>query len=260
MRTFKLTVAYEGTHYCGWQVQPQQHTIQSELQKALETLVGQPIDVVGSGRTDSGVHALGQVVSCSLPWKSTSTSLGLALNTKLPSDITVIEAVEAVSGFHAIRDASRKCYRYQLQVGGASSPFERRYRWRLKRQLDLDRMQAAAKLLIGDHDFAAFQAAGSDRKSTCRTVYSCSVYRQSVQDCVNADKLAIEVEANGFLYNMVRNIVGSLVEVGSGKEEVDWISAILRSKDRSIAGPTAPPHGLFLLSVGYPESIYLQSD
>ncbi|MGB1925827.1 MAG: tRNA pseudouridine(38-40) synthase TruA, partial [Rubripirellula sp.] len=199
MRTFKLTVAYEGTRYFGWQVQPNQPTVQAQLQKAIQEVVSQPISVVGSGRTDSGVHALGQVVSCCLPWKSSESSLGLALNTKLPPDITVCESVEVVDGFHAIHDAVRKCYRYQLQTMGHSSPFERRYRWRLRKHLDLDLMQEAANLLVGEKDFAAFQAAGSERKSTVRNVLSCSVFRQAGSDYGDADRIAIEIEANGFL-------------------------------------------------------------
>jgi len=260
MRTFKLTLAYDGTSYFGWQVQPKRPTIQSELQKAIATIVSQPVSVVGSGRTDTGVHAIGQVASCVVPWKSSGRNFGLALNTKLPLDITVTESVEVAHGFHAIRDAERKRYRYQLQMGGFDSPFERRFRWRLKQPLSLQLMQQAAKRLVGEHDFVSFQAAGSERATTVRTIFECVVYPQRASDYCDGLLLAIEIEANGFLYNMVRNIVGSLVEVGLRRKEVDWISSVLEAKDRTKAGPTAPAHGLFLVRVKYPPSIQLESD
>lgn len=257
LRAFKLTVAYEGTNYFGWQVQPNKPTIQGKLQEAIQAVTSTSVAVVGSGRTDTGVHALGQVVSCRLPWRGSAQQLGLALNTKLPSDITIRESVESVQGFHAIRDAIRKRYRYQLQVGGVVSPFERRYRWRVKTSINFQRMQDAAELFVGQHDFASFQAAGAERLSTVRTIFDCSILRQSRQDNCDGELVAVEIEANGFLYNMVRNIVGSLVEVGSGKRDKEWLQSVFVAKDRSKAGPTAPAHGLCLLRVDYPKEILL---
>ena len=257
MKTYHLTVSYEGTHYFGWQIQPNRPTIQGHLQEAIKKVVNQPINVVGSGRTDSGVHAVGQVVSCRLPWTSAATQLAKALNTKLPSDITVRDSVEVVSGFHAIRDSLRKRYRYQIQIGEVPSPFERRFRWLLRNSLDLSAMQEAARTLEGRQDFASFQASGADRGSTVRSIFECTVKCQSKNDLAEGMMIAIEVEADGFLYNMVRNIVGSLVQIGSGKEQVQWIKTVLAARDRTKAGPTAPPHGLFLMSVDYPKEIYL---
>jgi len=257
LRTFKLTVAYEGTNYFGWQVQPNKPTIQGKLQQAIQAITSMSVSVVGSGRTDAGVHALGQVVSCRLPWRGSAEQLGLALNTKLPADITIRESVESVEGFHAIRDAIRKRYRYQLQLGGAVSPFERRYRWHVKTALDFGRMHDAAPLFLGEHDFASFQAAGAERLSTVRTIFDCSVLRQAQSGDHDGDLIAIEIEADGFLYNMVRNIVGSMVEVGSGKRDKQWLHSVFAARNRSKAGPTAPAHGLCLLRVDYPKEIHL---
>ncbi|MDB4338583.1 tRNA pseudouridine(38-40) synthase TruA [Rubripirellula sp.] len=252
-RTFKLTIAYEGTRYSGWQVQPGEATIQGALQEALSAVSNEPVSVIGSGRTDAGVHAIGQVVSCRLNFSGDPERLSLALNTKLPEDIVVRDSKVIQDDFHAIRDAARKRYRYQLQVGGVSSPFQRRYRWRLRKSISVNRMCEAAKYIVGEKDFASFQATGAERKTTIRTVYACDVFEQSYLESSEGVSVAIEIEANGFLYNMVRNIVGSLVEVGSGKQKPEWIQSILDAKDRSIAGPTAPPHGLFLLRVDYPD-------
>ena len=256
LRTYKLLVAYEGTDYSGWQIQPCKRTIQGELQEALCEIAGEPISVMGSGRTDAGVHAMGQIASCRLRWPSSPGQLAMALNTKLPPDIVVRESVEVVDDFHPIRDALRKRYRYQLQIGGYASPFERRFRWRLKRRVVTEDMQMAAGMLVGEHDFASFQATGADRKSTVRTVFDCDVFTQFEDRESDLEMLAIEVEADGFLYNMVRNIVGSLVQIGYGKQDPTWLQEVLAARDRSIAGPTAPAHGLFLMQVDYSNEIY----
>jgi tRNA pseudouridine38-40 synthase len=252
-RTFKITVAYDGTDFAGWQVQPDLPTIQSELQSALKTIVGQEVTVVGSGRTDSGVHAIGQVASFEIEhWNHSADQLVKAINTKLPPSIVVTHGTEVASGFHAIRDAISKRYRYQIQTDGPSDPFCLRDRWRLRCDVDINAMSAAAKHFVGQHDFASFQATGADRKSTIRTIHQCVLVRQSDFTGLRTF-IAIEVEANGFLYNMVRNIVGTLIEVGRGKHPPDWISEVLAAKNRSLAGSTAPAHGLILLWVNYGE-------
>jgi tRNA pseudouridine38-40 synthase len=252
LRSFKLTVAYDGTEFSGWQVQPGQPTIQGMLQRALKQVTGgADIQVVGSGRTDSGVHALAQVASCTLPWREEAARLASALNANLPSEIVVLAAVDAPQEFHAIRDAVGKRYRYQLQIGGVRDPFEHRYRWMLNRDLNVDRMRMAAERFVGVHDFASFQAAGSDRKTTVREVRACDLIVQQPGTPSEATHLAIEVEANGFLYNMVRNIVGTLVHVGRDKELPEWIDSVMAACNRDLAGPTAPAHGLFLLRVDY---------
>lgn len=251
LRTFKLTIAYDGTDFAGWQVQPGRPTIQGMLQQAFRVITGNDVQVVGSGRTDSGVHAIAQVASCRVSWRAESDKLVSALNANLPDTILVRHAAEAPNGFHAIRDAIGKRYRYQLQIGGSRNPFGFRHRWRLTGKLDLEQMRSAAARIVGRHDFASFQASGSDRKTTVRNVRACELITQQADTCDNGLHVAIEVEADGFLYNMVRNIVGSLVEVGRGKYQPDWIEHVIAQRDRALAGPTAPPHGLFLLRVDY---------
>ena len=250
-RTFKLTLAYDGTDYAGWQVQPGQKTIQGNLQRALRQILGHDVHVIGSGRTDSGVHAIAQVASLSIPsWRHDAESLGRALNAHLPESIVVTEAVDAPEGFHAIRDAVSKRYRYQLQVGGIRDAFDFRYRWYLKGPLNMNAMKSAAKLFMGTHDFASFQATGSDRKTTIREIRGCEVIHQS-SDRPGRLHVAIEVEANGFLYNMVRNIAGTIVEVGLGKCSPESIQSMLAARNRDVAGQTAPAHALFLVRVDY---------
>ncbi|MGI9471890.1 MAG: tRNA pseudouridine(38-40) synthase TruA [Rubripirellula sp.] len=252
-RTFKLTVAYDGTEFAGWQVQPGQPTIQGSLQDAFLKLTGERVQVIGSGRTDAGVHAIAQVASCQASWRDPAERLVRALNSQLPDTIAVTDARDAASGFHAIRDASRKRYRYQLQIGGVRDPFEYPYRWHLHGKIDLEAVRTAAQRFIGCHDFQSFQASGSDRKTTVRNVYACELFEQTT-GVAEASHLAIEVEADGFLYNMVRNIVGTLVEVGRGKQSPQWIDDVLAACDRDVAGPTAPAHGLFLFRVDYPDA------
>lgn len=260
-RSFQLVIAYDGTNYAGWQIQPGKLTIQGMLERALARITRERVPITGSGRTDAGVHALGQVASCRLPqWRATSGDLRAAMNTHLPPDISVLQVRDAPDDFHAIRDCTGKRYRYQIQVGGVRRAFDFRYRWHVRGPLDLEAMRGAARLLEGTHDFASFQAAGSDRKTTVRTVRECVVEQRPSEtggattdgeEYAWGDDLVVEIEADGFLYNMVRNIVGTLVEVGRGKEGVDWVSSVLLAKDRTVAGPTAPPQGLFLQRVDY---------
>lgn len=255
-RSFKLTVCYDGTNYSGWQVQPQQKTIQQTLQHALTAVTGEAVTVVGSGRTDAGVHALGQAASCTIErWRASASDLMRALNANLPDCILVREAIDMPAGFHAIRDAIGKRYRYQLQAGGLRDVFEYRYRWKVHQPLDIAAMRLAAARFVGRHDFASFQASGADpKKSTTRHVRACDVIEQPTTSD-DALHLLVEVEADGFLYNMVRNIVGTLVDVGRGKQTPDWIAQVIEAKNRCVAGPTAPPHGLFLVRVDYPEHL-----
>lgn len=280
LRTFKMTLAYDGTHYAGWQVQPNRETIQGMLEKAIGKICHERTRVTGSGRTDSGVHALAQVASFSLKsWRASPESLMRALNSKLPPDICIGDLVESRVDFHAIRDAIGKRYRYQLQIGGARNVFEHRYHWHISSPIDVAAMRKAIESLRGQHDFASFQAAGSYRNTTIRHVRDLVI--QQVSDFAydyfpdrnkphlsqatsqingragqgrgegDALRVAIEIEADGFLYNMVRNIVGTLVEIGLGKHPAEWASEVLAARDRKTAGPTAPPQGLFLLWVQY---------
>ncbi len=248
MRSYRMNVAYDGTAYCGWQVQPGEATVQEMIERALQRIIGSSIRVVASGRTDSGVHARGQVVSFSCDTNLEPTILCRALDANTPDDIC-IEQVSAVPfGFHAIRDAISKRYRYVIQNGPDRDLFLRAYSWYIPSILDVLAMQRAARLLVGRHDFSSFEAAGAPRKSSVRTVHELRVERIN---STTSPRIIIEIEANGFLYNMVRNIVGSLVLVGRGKKTDEWLAKVLAATDRTKAGPTAPARGLTLWNVRY---------
>lgn len=253
LRTFKLTIAYDGTEYSGWQVQPGEATIQGTLQDALAQISPAPVQVIGSGRTDSGVHAIAQAASCRLAWRDPANRLAKALNSHLPETIVVTNAVDAPDDFHAIRDATGKRYRYKLQIGGIRDPFGYRYHWHIRGTLAIEPMRAAAERFVGRFDFASFQAAGSDRKTTVRNLRRCDLITQRRDEPDRID-MSIDVEADGFLYNMVRNIVGTLVEVGRCKQPPQWIDEVIAARDRDAAGPTAPAHGLFLHHVDYDDT------
>ena len=245
MRSLKLTLSYDGTDYAGWQIQSNLSTIQGELEKAISTITGESIRVVGSGRTDAGVHALGQVASFAVDSSLECDAWSRALNANLPDDINVLRVEDAADGFHAIRDAVSKRYRYVIRDNGVRDVFTRRYYWRYPQGLDVGRMREAASVLVGQHDYASFQSSGAERGSTVRTVYKLTIQRD------DTEMIAFEVEADGFLYNMVRAIVGTLVEVGRGSRTVGWPADVLADCDRRAGGPTAPPQGLFLVHVDY---------
>lgn len=248
MRSLKLLLAYDGTSYCGWQVQARDPSIQAALERALKAVTGEETRATASGRTDAGVHALGQVVSLATKSQHTVAVLQRALNANLPDDIRVLQVTEALSGFHAIRDAVSKRYRYVIQDGGVPDVFARRYCWHLPTKLDDEAMGMAASRLVGKHDFASFQAAGSERATTVRTIHEFTVGRRRSP---LAEQTVIEVSADGFLYNMVRNLVGTLVDVGRGVQSPDWPVQVLAARDRKQAGATAPARGLFLVGVEY---------
>ncbi|MCC7083917.1 MAG: tRNA pseudouridine(38-40) synthase TruA [Pirellulales bacterium] len=263
-RTLKLTIAYDGTDYAGWQVQAGQPSLQAEFQKTLQQIVGQRTHVAASGRTDAGVHALGQVVSFETDSDLSVETFQRALNAHLPRDIVVIAAEEAPPGFHARRDAVRKRYRYILQDSRVRDVCRLRYAHHLYKRLDVAAMQQAAAILVGMHDFASFESAGSRRTTTVRTINELTVRRGDSRENEFAaeqggrtkypnlaDIVVIEVEADGFLYNMVRNIVGTLIEVGQGRAGEEWVANVLAARDRRQAGQTAPPQGLFLVQVDY---------
>ncbi len=248
MRSLKLTIAYEGTNYAGWQLQLNGISIQQVLETAWYTVTAETRRITASGRTDSGVHALAQICSLETESKIECSRLVNALNANLPFDIQVLRAEEAPANFHAIRDATGKTYRYCLQDGKQMDLFRRNFCWRVRTRLDMGLMQQAGEFLMGTHDFSGFQAAGSARLDAIRTVR-----RLEIQCEVRPPfrMIDIEIEADGFLYNMVRNIAGSLVMVGRGKRSPSWIADVIAGQDRSRAGPTAPSHGLFLVSVDY---------
>ena len=248
MPTFKLTMAYDGTDFAGWQWQPNKRTVQGELEATLAQIVQEPVKCLASGRTDAGVHALGQVVSFDANTRHSGDALCKALNAELPDDMLVFEAIEVPGWFQAMQNAIGKRYRYVVQDGRLPDIFARKYVWHIRRRLDVEAMQAAAEGLIGTHDFKSYQTTGSSRLNTIRTVFDIFVQRQQAE---LTDRVTIEVAADGFLFNMVRNIAGTLVEVGKGKQPIGWPAEVLTKRDRREAGVTAPPQGLFLVGVDY---------
>jgi tRNA pseudouridine38-40 synthase len=247
MPSFKLTLSYDGTKYSGWQFQPGRLTLQETLEAALGRITGQAVRVAASSRTDAGVHALGQVVSFSCETSLSADVLQRALNAELPHDMAVVEAESVVDGFHATHGARRKLYRYTLDDGPVRDVFARGYVWQCRERLDAGAMHRAAQGLVGTHDFCSFETSGSSRESSVRTVFAIRVER--VPDA--AGRLSVEVEGDGFLYNMVRTIVGTLVDVGRGARDEAWPAQVLAAHDRKAAGRTAPPQGLCLVRVEY---------
>lgn len=248
MPTFRMTVAYDGSEFLGWQRQPGRRTIQGELEKIISQIVSQPIQCVGSGRTDAGVHALGQVVSFQAKTTIPCDLLCKAINSQLPDDLFVFEVQEAHPLFRALQDARRKRYRYVIEDGRVRDIFDRRYLWPMWQRLDVAAMQEAAKGLVGTHDFMTYQSRGSMRMTTVRTIHDLTVERRTE---FRTERIFIEVEADGFLYNMVRNIAGTLAQVGLGKQPISWPLEIIAARDRRLAGETAPAQGLTLVYVVY---------
>lgn len=247
MRWLKLTVAYDGTRYAGWQIQPELPTVQAELERAWQQITGEAVRLTASGRTDAGVHAWGQVVGLQTNSELPTERLLRGLNAVLPGDLIVREAVEAPPNFHATHDALRKCYRYSIHNSMVRPLFDRPYVWHVPTPLNSEAMGRAGEGLTGRHDFASFESAGSERSSTVRTVTLLNVCCSDVEP----ERIIIEIEGDGFLYNMVRTIVGTLVEVGRGTRPESWPAEVIAARDRRLAGQTAPPQGLCLWRVEY---------
>jgi tRNA pseudouridine38-40 synthase len=252
--TFKITLAYDGTAFVGWQRQVAGASIQGLLEQALARLDRGEVIVFGAGRTDAGVHALGQVASFSLRRAIDGPSLVRSLNAGLPGTVRVLAADLVPDTFHARYSARRKTYRYRLWNADVLSPFERSHVWHVYGPLDREAMAAAARLIEGRRDFAAFRGAGGKTRSTEREVFSSRLAAAPcppVPPCPLSPLIVYEISGNGFLRHMVRNVVGTLVEIGRGRRPVDWISEVLAGRDRRRAGPTAPARGLVLVSVEY---------
>ena len=251
LRCYKLIVAYDGSEFCGWQRQASARTVQGTLEDAICALTGaSSVNVLGSSRTDTGVHALGQCATFrSDRWNAPAASLPLALNSQLPSDVAVRSAREVPMSFHPIRHARGKRYRYSIYASRINNPLVRHQAWWVKRKIDIDAMRAAAELLLGKHDFASFQTAGSPRKSTVRTVTAIDI---SIAQALDGQAISLEIEADGFLYNMARSIAGTLVLAGLKRKPLGWVRDVLHAGDRQKAGPTAPAHGLCLLEINFP--------
>jgi len=244
-RHFKLTLAYDGMLYAGWQLQPNGKTVQEVVEAAFAKIAGRAVRVHGSGRTDAGVHARGQVANCSFGTPLTTATLQRALNANLPEDIRVTRVQDVDAKFHARFSAKGKEYRYQIDCGPVADPFLRRYAWHHPRPLDVATMRRAARLLNGRHDFSALSANPMRAvESTVRTISKLSVTRQG-------NILTIAVVADGFLYKMVRSIVGALVKVGEGRMTVELLQNLVTTKKRTELVETAPAHGLFLWRVFY---------
>jgi tRNA pseudouridine38-40 synthase len=245
MRNLKLTLRYDGTDFNGWQTQPGCRTVQETLEQALAAVTGEErVRVNASGRTDAGVHALGQVVNCRTPTHHPPEVLLRAVNAHLPHDVVVREVAEVPPEFDANRDAKRKLYRYVIHDGAVPDPFLRRYACQSRWPLDADAMRRAAQCLRGPHDFHSFETSWPNRFSSVRTITHVGVSRFG-------EWIWLDVEADGFLYNMVRAIAGTLMHVGRGYWPESRVEEILRAEDRTRAGPTAPARGLFLVRVTY---------
>ena len=247
-----MTVAYDGTGLVGWQRQATGDSVQGLLEAACAELNGDAVAVTGAGRTDAGVHATGQVASVTLTRDIDVRALVAAVNFRLPAAIRVLAAVEVSEAFHARFQARSKTYRYRIWNGSVLSPFERAYAWHVPAPvLDTAAMDAAARLLEGRHDFAAFQGAGSDTPTTERVVFSSRVRSEPPAVATDAALITYEVSGSGFLRYMVRSLVGTLVEIGWQRRPPDDIARLLIQPDRSAVGRTAPPRGLFLMKVEY---------
>lgn len=254
LRNIRLVLAYDGTDFCGWQRQPASPTVQAALETALERILGEPAPVYASGRTDAGVHAANQVANFKTCSPIPCANLVKALNGLLPASVRAKQAAEVEAGFHARHHARAKTYRYRILTVPVASPFIARYAYHYPYPLDVGKMQQAARLVEGRHDFSAFAAADPSHesegveKSAVRTIF------HSRLDWRPRPRILLyEVRGSGFLYHMVRNLVGTLIEIGRGKLQAGDMKRILNSRDRRNAGPTAPAQGLCLWKVEYDE-------
>ena len=244
MRRIKLTIAYDGTNYCGWQVQPNGITIEEVLNKALKKLTGEDILVIGASRTDSGVHALGNVAVFDTETTIPAEKIAVALNQRLPDDIVVVKSEEVSMDFHPRYCDCSKTYEYHIINTQIPIPTRRLTNYFVSYKLDVDKMRKAATYLVGEHDFVSFCNVRTDVENTVRTVTALDVLKEG-------DEITIRITGNGFLYNMVRIIVGTLIRVGRGYYEPEKVKEILEAKDRKAAGVTAPAHGLMLIKIEY---------
>ena len=244
MKRIFLRVAYDGTDFVGWQIQNEGRTVEGELNKAINALTGETIEVIGASRTDSGVHAKGNVAVFDTESSVAAERFMYALNSLLPEDISVVESKEVDPDFHPRHCSSIKTYEYRIFVSRINDPLKRRYAYRFPTELNVERMDDAAKYLIGEHDFKSFCCVRTQAETTVRKIYSADVFH-------DGDDIVIRVSGAGFLYNMVRIIAGSLMEVGSGKKDPIHIKEVLEGTDRTLAGPTAEPQGLTLVNIEF---------
>ena len=244
MKRIMLTVAYDGTNYCGWQIQPSGETIEGVLNRELSRLLQEEIRVIGASRTDSGVHAKGAVAVFDTETRIPPEKISYAVNKSLPEDIRVVGSREVSREFHPRKTNCRKTYEYRIRHDAFPMPTERLYTHWVHTALDVDKMREATSYLIGRHDFASFCGTGAQVKSTVRTLTGIDIWR-------DGDIVTIRVKGEGFLYNMVRIIAGTLIQVGNGQYPPERVKKILDACDRSVSGPTAPAHGLTLMGIEF---------
>lgn len=244
MRNIKLIIEYHGKSFNGWQKQSNELNIQGEIEKAIGELTGEEINLISSGRTDAGVHSLGQVANFRTESNIPIEKFAIAINSKLKKSIIVKIAEEVHEKFHSRYSVKSKKYRYTINNSAMGTAIYREFEYHFPIKLDIEKMQQAVKYFEGEHDFAGFKASGTSSKNSVRTIYKAEVIK-------NGDRIYIELTGNGFLYNMVRIIAGTLVDVGIGKIQPQEISEIIKSKDRKRAGKTLAPHGLCLVEVTY---------
>ena len=244
MRNIKLTIEYDGKDFNGWQKQPNKLNIQGSIEQAIKQITGEDVELNASGRTDAGVHALGQVANFKTNSNIPIDKMAIAINSKLKRSIIIKKAEEVDERFHSRLSCKRKTYRYVINNTPEGSAIYRNLETHIPQKLDVDKMKEAVKYFEGEHDFNAFKASGTSSKSSVRTIYETNLYKKD-------DKIYIELTGNGFLYNMVRIIAGTLVEVGLGKIKPEEIPEIIKSQKRENAGKTLPPNGLYLVKVMY---------
>ncbi|MBR4030337.1 MAG: tRNA pseudouridine(38-40) synthase TruA [Clostridia bacterium] len=245
MRNIGLILRYDGTNYCGWQRQKTEISIQQKVEEAVEEVTGESSFVQGCGRTDAGVHALNYLANFETKSNIPAERFKYALNTKLPDDISVLDSFLVEDDFNSRFSIEKKTYRYEIYTNEIANPFLRNYAWHFPYELNLELMQSQAKKIVGTHDFSGFMAVGGQVKTTVRTIYDAVVFK-------DGEKVVFEVTGNGFLYNMVRILAGTLCYIGAGKIKED-MKDILESLDRSRAGITAPPEGLYMKKVYFGE-------
>lgn len=244
MRRIKLIVSYDGTDYCGWQVQPGKRTIEGELNKALSSLLHEEIAVIGASRTDAGVHGLGNIAVFDTESRIPGEKFSYALNQRLPEDIVIQESSEVAADYHPRKCNSTKTYEYRIWNHPFPNPLNRRYATFVYTPLDVERMERAAKFLEGEHDFTSFCSVATQVENKVRTIYSADVKQEGRM-------ITLRVQGSGFLYNMVRIIAGTLIKVGQGALQPEQIPEILAAMNRQAAGPTAPPEGLTLVEIAH---------
>ncbi|WP_346698890.1 tRNA pseudouridine(38-40) synthase TruA [Catenibacillus scindens] len=248
LRRILLVIAYDGSNYCGWQVQPNGVSIQSVLQRAIEDLVGEPVMLTGASRTDSGVHALGQVAVFDTHMSIPEDRFAMALNQRLPKDIVIQKSVEVALNFHPRYQKVSKTYEYKILNRRIPLPCQRLYSYFVPQRLDLEAMRQGAAYICGTHDFKNFASTKTSVKDTVRTVYDLKLEKEG-------DMITLTISGDGFLYNMVRIIAGALLKVGFRQKSPEYIREVLESSQRLIPGPTAPAHGLTLVEICYKEGL-----